>query len=85
MIESIFYIMDAFSYVKNRYLSTVQSWYITDWILTITFVLVTKTLLYGDDKFDVTCNKSIKYSAIEFIVPTERFSNSLVLTFIFKR
>ena len=40
--------------------------------------LITKTLLYGDDKFDLACNKSIISSTIEFIVSTERFSNSLV-------
>ena len=40
--------------------------------------LITKTLLYGDDKFDLSCNKSIISSTIEFIVSTERFSNSLV-------
>ena len=40
--------------------------------------LITKTLLYGDDKFDFSCNRSIVSSAIKFIVSTERFSNSLV-------
>ena len=40
--------------------------------------LITKTLLYGDDKFDLSCNKSIISSTIEFIVSTGRFSNSLV-------
>ena len=40
--------------------------------------LITKTLLYGDDKFDLSCNKSIISSTIEFVVSTERFSNSLV-------
>ena len=40
--------------------------------------LITKILLYGDDKFDLSCNKSIIFSTIEFIVSTERFSNSLV-------
>ena len=40
--------------------------------------LVTKTLLYGYDKLDLSCNKSIIFSTIEFIVSTERFSNSLV-------
>ena len=40
--------------------------------------LITKTLLYGDDKFVLPCNKSIISSIIEFIVSTERFSNSLV-------
>ena len=40
--------------------------------------LVTKTLLYGNDKFDLPCNKSIISLTIEFIVSTERFSNSLV-------
>ena len=40
--------------------------------------LITKTLLYGDDKFDLSCNKSIISSTIEFIVSTERFSNSLL-------
>ena len=40
--------------------------------------LITKPLLYGDDKFDLSFNKSIISSTIEFIVSTERFSNSLV-------
>ena len=40
--------------------------------------LITKTLLYGDDKFDLSCNKSIISLTIQFIVSTERFSNSLV-------
>ena len=40
--------------------------------------LITKTLLYGDDKFDLSCNKSIISLKIEFIVSAERFSNSLV-------
>ena len=40
--------------------------------------LITKTLLYGDDKFDLSCNKSIISLKIEFIVSTERFSNSPV-------
>ena len=40
--------------------------------------LIIKTLLYSDDKFDLSCNKSIISSTIEFIVSTERFSNSLV-------
>ena len=40
--------------------------------------LITKTLLYGDDKFDLSCNKSIISSTIEFTVSTDRFSNSLV-------
>ena len=39
--------------------------------------LITKTLLYDDDKFDLSCNKSIISSTIEFIVSTERFSNSI--------
>ena len=39
--------------------------------------LITKTLLYGDDKFNLPCNKSISLT-IESIVSTERFSNSLV-------
>ena len=38
---------------------------------------ITKTLLYGDDRFHLFCNKSIS-STIEFIVCTERFNNSLV-------
>ena len=40
--------------------------------------LITETLLYGDVKFDLSCNKSIISSTIEFIVSTERSSNSLV-------
>ena len=38
--------------------------------------LIIKTLLYGHDKFDLSCNKSIIPSTIEFIVSTERFRNS---------
>ena len=34
--------------------------------------LITKTLLCGDDKFDLSCNKSIISSSIEFIVSIER-------------
>ena len=37
--------------------------------------LITKTLLYGGEKFDLSCNKSIISSTIEFTVSTERFSN----------
>ena len=40
--------------------------------------LITKTLLYGNGKFDMSCNKSIISLTIEFIVSTERFSNLLV-------
>ena len=40
--------------------------------------LIRKTLLCGDDKFDLSCNKSIKSSTIEFFVSTKRFSNLLV-------
>ena len=40
--------------------------------------LITKTLLYGEDKSGLSCNKSIISSTIEFIVSTEIFSNSLV-------
>ena len=40
--------------------------------------LITKTLLYGDNKFDLSYNKSIISSTNEFTVSTERFSNSLV-------
>ena len=40
--------------------------------------LITKTFLYGDNKFDLSCNKSIISSTTESIVSTERFSNSLV-------
>ena len=40
--------------------------------------LITKTLLYGNHKFDLPCNKLIISSTTEFIVSTERFSNSLV-------
>ena len=39
---------------------------------------ITKTLLYGDGKFDLSCNNSIISSTIDFIVSTERFINSLV-------
>ena len=50
--------------------------------------LITKTLLYGDDKFDLSCNRLIEQfnnSAIEFIVSTEKFNNSLVQIFMFKQ
>ena len=47
--------------------------------------LITKTHLYGDDKFDLSCNKSIISSTIEFIVSRERFINSLVYIFFFKQ
>ena len=40
--------------------------------------LITKTLLYDNDKFDMSRNKSLILSTIEFIVSTERFGNSLV-------
>ena len=40
--------------------------------------LITKTFLYSDDKSDLSCNRSIISSVIEFIVSTEIFSNSLV-------
>ena len=40
--------------------------------------LITKTLLYGVRKFDLSCNKSIISSTIEFTISTERFSNLLV-------
>ena len=41
-------------------------------------LIITKTLLYGDDKFDLSCKKSIISSTTEFTGSTERFSNSLV-------
>ena len=47
--------------------------------------LITKTLLYGNDKFDSSCDKSIISSTIEFIVSTERFTNSLVQSFSCKQ
>ena len=40
--------------------------------------LITKTLLYDDDKFDLSCNKFIISSTTEYTVSTERFRNSLV-------
>ena len=40
--------------------------------------LITKILLYGGDKSDLICNKSIISSTIEFTVSTEIFSNSLL-------
>ena len=43
--------------------------------------LIMKTLLYNDDKFDWSFNKSIIPSTNEFIVSTERCSNSLVSIF----
>ena len=47
--------------------------------------LITKAFLYGDDKFELSFNKSIISSTIELIISTERFSNSLVQIFIFKQ
>ena len=47
--------------------------------------LITKTPLYGDDKFDLSCNKFKISSTIEFIVSTEKFSNSLVQIFSCKQ
>ena len=47
--------------------------------------LITKAFLYGDDKFELSFNKSIISSTIKLIVSTERFSNSLVKIFIFKQ
>ena len=47
--------------------------------------LIIKTLLYGDDKFDLSCNKSIISSTIECSVSTERFSNPLFSTAIFNQ
>ena len=47
--------------------------------------LTTKALLYGNDKFGLSCNKSIISSTIEFIVSTERFCNSLVKVFFFQQ
>ena len=43
--------------------------------------LITKTLPYGDDKFDLSCNKSIISTTIEFIVSTGRCINSVVQIF----
>ena len=40
--------------------------------------LITKTLLYGEGKFDLSWNKSIISLTIEFIISSEKFSNSLV-------
>ena len=40
--------------------------------------LIKKALLYGDEKFDLSCHKFITSSAMESIVSPERFSNSLV-------
>ena len=40
--------------------------------------LITKRVLYDDDKFDVFSNKSIISSTIEFIISAKRFSNSLM-------
>ena len=45
----------------------------------------TKTLLYDNDKFELSCNEFVMSSTIEFIVSTERFSNSLLWIFIFKQ
>ena len=40
--------------------------------------IITETLLYGDDKFDLFHNKSIISLTIGFVVSTERSSNSLL-------
>ena len=39
---------------------------------------IPKTFLYGDGKFDLSCNRSEISLAIEFTVSFEKFSNSLV-------
>ena len=65
-----------FQYARQSLLTNIQK--IDESILKKDDELITKTLLYGDGKFDLSCNKSIISSTIEFIVSTERFSNSLV-------
>ena len=40
--------------------------------------LITKTLLYGEGKFDLSCNKSIISLTIQFTISSEKFSNLLV-------
>ena len=40
--------------------------------------LITKTLPHGDYKFDFSCNKSVISLTIQYIVSSERFSNSLM-------
>ena len=39
---------------------------------------ISETLLYGDNKFDLSCNKSIISLTFEIIVSTKRFNNLLV-------
>ena len=65
-----------FQYVRQSLLTNIKK--IDESILKKHDKHITKTLLYGDNKFDLSCNKSIISSAIEFIVSTERFSNSVV-------
>ena len=65
-----------FQYARQSVLTNIKK--IDESILKKHDGLITKTLLYGNDKFDLSCNKSIISSIIEFIVSTERFSNTLV-------
>ena len=37
--------------------------------------IIIETPMYGDDKFDLSCSKSIITSTIEFTVSTDRISN----------
>ena len=65
-----------FQYTRQSFLTNIKK--IDESILKKHDELITKTLLYDDDKFDLSCNKSIISSTIEFIFSTKRFSNSLV-------
>ena len=65
-----------FQYARQSLLTNIKK--IDESILKKHDELITKTLLYGKDKFDLSCNKSIISSAIKFTVSTERFSSSLV-------
>ena len=69
----------VFQYAKQSLLTNIKK--IDESSLKKHDEVITKTLLYGDDKFDLFCNKSIISSTIEFIVSTEIFSNSLLYVF----
>ena len=44
-----------------------------------------KHFCMANDNFGLSCNKSTISSTVEFIVSAERFSSSLLSTFIFKQ
>ena len=78
-IETAIYFLlqpSLFQSARQSLLTNIKK--IDEIILKKHYELITRTLLYGDDKFHLYCNKSIISSTIEFIVSTERFSNSIV-------